>query len=342
MVRLSILIAFVFGLAPLHPWHDAAAQDMEATPIAAAADETTPAPVAFVREISLGTDPSVALSGVAVAADGTLFVIDSFQDHIRVFDREGNPVATWGESGDGPGQFRFHVSGGGYYGDLAIGPDGNLYVMEPFNNRIQVLNPDGAFLRTWGELGDEPGQLAQPGGIAVDAARRVYVTDLAHDRLQIFSSDGQFLASWELSAAEGGPLQAPADVAVDATGAVYVTDSEQSRVYRFDLGGAITGSFDGSDSPAGPLRNPVGAAVDAQGNLYVADYNGNRVQVFAPDGRSLGSVGSVGKDPGQFTTPIFLTFGPEGLLYVAEEGNRRVQVFRLLPPLGPAVSTPVP
>ena len=342
MVRLSILFALVCGLAPLRPWCDAGAQEMAATPGAAAVGESVPAPVEFVREISLGTDPSIAPSGVTVAADGTLFVIDSLQDHIRVFDRDGIPVATWGESGDNPGQFRFHVSGGGYYGDLAIGPDGNLYVMEPFGSRVQVLSPDGTFLREWGEPGGEPGQFVQPGGIAVDAAGRVYVTDLQGARVQVFASDGQLLASWEPTEEEGGPLEAPGDIAVDATGVVYVTDSAQDRVYRFDQDGAIIGSFDGSGGQAGQFRTPVGAAVDAQGNLYVADYNGNRVQVFAPDGSPLGIVGGIGKGPGQFITPIYLTISPEGFLYVAEEGNRRVQVFRLLPPLGSTIGTPVP
>ena len=60
-------------------------------------------------------------------ADGTLYVIDSLQNQIRVFDREGNPIATWGERGSTPGQFRFEDPDS-FWGDLVVGPDGNLDV----------------------------------------------------------------------------------------------------------------------------------------------------------------------------------------------------------------------
>ena len=51
-----------------------------------------------------------------------------------------------------------------------VGPDGNVYVLDPFNSRVQVFTPDGTFLREWGEAGAGPGQLTTPEGIAVDGA----------------------------------------------------------------------------------------------------------------------------------------------------------------------------
>lgn len=315
----------------------AAAQD-GATPVVSA--ETAPILAELVREISLGTDPSQAASGVAVGADGTLYVIDSLQDHIRVFDRDGHPLAILGTSGDGPGQFKLHEADA-FWGDLAIGPDGNLYIVEPFNHRIQVLAPDGTFLRQWGEFGDQEGQFERPSGIGFDAEGRVYVTEFGQPRLQIFDAEGLVLAAWDLAAVDGVPLEGAIDVAVDPAGIASITDTRRSQVFRVDAQGHGVDAFDGSDGPAGQLRNPMGVALDALGNLYVADYNGSRIQVFAPDGRSLGSTGEIGREPGQFITPIFLTIGPDGFLYVAEEGNRRIQVFRLLSSPGSAQGTPV-
>ncbi|MGH2616843.1 MAG: hypothetical protein ACRDJC_16530 [Thermomicrobiales bacterium] len=92
----------------------------------------------FVREITLGTESGSSASGVAVDADGALYVIDALKDHIRVFDRDGNPVATWGERGEGPGQFTFE-EGGYWWGDLAIGPDGLLYVADESTGRVLAL-----------------------------------------------------------------------------------------------------------------------------------------------------------------------------------------------------------
>jgi DNA-binding beta-propeller fold protein YncE len=286
-----------------------------------------------VREIRLGTDALSAAGGVAVAADGTLYVIDSLQDQIRVFDRNGTPIATWGERGEGPGQFMFEDRGY-YWGDLALGPDGNLYVLDPFNGRVQVLAPDGTFLREFGEPGAGKGQLAAPSGIGNDGDGRVYVTEFGNRRLQIFDSGGQFLAAWAPSAAAGGPFLAPADVAVDSAGTVWVTDARATRIYRLDPEGTVRGVV--GESVAGQLRqilSPWGAAVDAAGNLYVAEYGGSRVRVFAPDGTPLGRIGEFGVGPGQFISPIYLTVGPDGLLYVADDDTRRVLVFRLLPPL---------
>ncbi len=294
----------------------------------------------FVTEIPFQTELSSAPSGVAVTPDGTLYVIDALTDQIRVFDREGNPIATWGEPGSAPGQFRFENAQGDFWGDLALGSDGTLYVMDTFNNRVQVLGPDGAFLREWGKPGSEEGQFSSPQGIAVDREGRVYVAETGNQRVQVFASDGQILATWGRSEAEGRPWVSPADVAIDAAGTVSVTDTATDQMYRVDEEGTLIDAFGETGEQPGQLLGPVGAAVDMTGNLYVAEYGGQRVQVFAPDGTSLGTIGAIGTEPGQFISPIYLAMGPDGMLYVADEGNRRVQVFRLLPPLVPT-GTPI-
>ena len=345
MRRLVLLVSVLLGSLTLGPVRGAIAQEAASTPEASSAASPVPAasPVAgpalakFVREIHLGTDPNSAAGGVAVDANGTVYVIDSLQDHIRVFDAEGHPVATWGETGEGPGQFKFK-EGGYFWGDLAIGPDGNLYVLDPFNSRIQVLAPDGTYLREWGEPGEEEGQFDWPSGIGIDSTGRVYVTEFGNDRLQIFDAEGQALAVWGDTAAEAGPFVDPADVTVDASGVVSVSDLVLSRVIRFDAEGTVIGEL---EAQHGQFFSPWGVAVDATGNLYVAEYGGSRVQVLSPDGTWLGRIGTTGTKPGQLNNPINLTISPDGLLYVADESTRRVLVFRLLPPLSTSTGTPV-
>jgi len=288
-----------------------------------------------------------APKGIAVGADGTLYVIDAPNDRIQVLDRDANPVATWGERGNGPGQFRFQ-DGPCFFGDLAVGLEGNLYVTDPLNGRVQVFAPDGTVLAIWGEPGEEEGQFASPQGIAVDAAGRVYVTDTGKRQLQVFTRDGRFLVAWTPPADLVGPFWDLADVVVDAAGIVSVTDYANDQVYRFDpaetalLAPArpIAHRFGETGTHLGQLTDPRGVAIDAQGNLYIAESGGHRIQVFAPDGTPLGTVGSVGLGPGQFIAPTDLTVSPDGLLYVADEGTSRVQVFRLLTPRAPMVGTP--
>lgn len=349
MRRRSFLIGLVLGNLILSAGFNTSAQDLTATPgttstaypTAGASPETTTALADFIAEITLGSEPSSASAGVAVDSGGTLYVIDSLQDHIRVFNRDGEPVATWGERGNGPGQFRFSSEDGLYYwGDLAFGPDGNLYVVDSFNARIQVLGPDGAFLWTWGEPGKDEGQFDTPSGIAVDSAGRVYVTEFGNTRLQIFDSEGQVLAVWEPAPDGVSLIPELKDVTVDAGGIVSVTDGTNARIYRLDAEGTIVDTFGEKGGQLGQFFAPWGIAVDAVGNLFVAEYGGGRVQVIAPDGTPLGTIGSF-RQPGQLSNPISLTVSADGLLYVSDEGKRRVQVFRLLSPLAPAAGTPV-
>lgn len=346
-MRRTLAIGFLVGTLILGPLCATKAQEA-ATPAGDSA--SPPALVEFVREIPLDervSDARSAASGLAVANDGTLYVVVPRHDHIQVFDRDGDPLTTWGEHGSGPGQFSFRGMGF-LYGDLAIGPDGNVYVMDTANSRIQVFSPSGDFLRAWGEQGVEPGQFSVPSGIDVDDAGRVYVTETGNRRLQIFDQHGQVLSIWQPSEAEGGPFRDPADVAVDAAGAVWVTDFDANRIYHFDAKGKVTAVLgmereyrSGEAEQLGVLTNPWGAAVDAQGNLYVAEYGGRRVQVFAPDGTPLGAItGETSSRESPAMTPIYLAIGSDGALFLAEYEGRQVQVFHLLPPLVSAPGTP--
>lgn len=340
-----LFLTIVTGVLAFGWWQPGVPRSLErhlAAPDAQAPAAATPsaspeslAPLAeFVAEIRLGAGPSSSPAGMAVGADGTLYVIDAMQDQIRLFDASGHPVATWGETGEEPGQFRFHGEGG-FWGDLAFGPDGNLYVLDPFNSRVQVLGPDGTVVREWGEPGTDEGQFVEPIGLDVALDGRVYVADTDNARVQIFDASGQFLEAWNAAGEAGGLPSAPANIDVDATGIVSVTDWNTAPIIRLDASGAVLDTFGNEEDAAASLAGPWGMASDDQGDLFVADSTGNRIQVFAPDGALLGTIGTVGVQSGQFISPKYVALSADGRLYVADEGNRRIQVFHLLPPLRP-------
>ena len=122
-------------------------------------------------------------------------------------------VAQWGEEGSGPGTFNGPF-------DVATDRDGNVYVTDSENQRVQKFTADGEFLLQWGEAGTGQGQFQKPAGIAVDQENRVYVTDYMNDTVQTFTSDGTFLRTWGSSGDRPGQFDAPSGVAVDATGHV--------------------------------------------------------------------------------------------------------------------------
>ena len=75
--------------------------------------------------------------------------------------------------------------------NVAVDGDGNLYVSDTFNNRVEIFDADGKFIRAFGKAGDGPGYFARPKGIAIDSDGHVWVADAVQDRVQVFTPEGQ-------------------------------------------------------------------------------------------------------------------------------------------------------
>ncbi|HEU5402309.1 MAG TPA: SMP-30/gluconolactonase/LRE family protein, partial [Terriglobales bacterium] len=129
--------------------------------------------------------------GIAIDAENRfLYVADAEQDQVLVYDADA-PYKLLRRIGTGgknhtlttPGDFSKPTY-------LAVDGDGNLYVSDTWNNRIEVFDADGTFIRTFGRAGDGPGYFARPKGIAVDSDGHIWVADAVQDRLQVFTPEG--------------------------------------------------------------------------------------------------------------------------------------------------------
>jgi len=197
--------------------------------------------------------------------------------------RELTAITTWGESGSLEGQFNFPKG-------VAVDSQGNVYMADSQNHRIQKFDSEGEFIIAWGSPGEEPGQFSEPWGIAVGGDDNVYVADTWNHRLQKFTADGEFITYWGVFQDTGGELldpqgmfYGPRDIAIDAEGNLYVTDTGNKRVQKFDSEGNPLGQWGGGGADPGQFLEPVGIAVDAQGSIYVADTWNQRIQVFDGD-----------------------------------------------------------
>jgi DNA-binding beta-propeller fold protein YncE len=162
-----------------------------------------------------------------------LYVADAELDQVLVYDADPphkliRRIGTGGKEHTltGPGDFAKPTN-------VAVDQDGNLYVSDTLNFRVQVFDADGNFIRAFGKAGDGPGYFARPKGIAIDGDGHVWVADAVQDRVQVFTAEGQLLL-WM-----GGHGMLPGDfntlvgVAVDKNNRVFTSEQYPGRVQMF-------------------------------------------------------------------------------------------------------------
>ncbi len=258
--------------------------------------------------------------GIAVDGSGNVYVADTYNHRIQVFDGNGTFLRKWGSYGTGNGRFR-------YPNGIAVDGSGNVYVADSQNHRIQVFDSDGTYLIQWGGPGSGNGQFNYPQGIAVDGPGNVYVADTYNHRIQVFDSTGTHLDTWGGYGTGNGQFRHPRGIALDGPGNVYVADNGNHRIQVFDSMGTHLDTWGRRGNVDGQFRHPCGIAVDGSGNVYVADSQNYRIQVFDSTGTFLGKWGSKGTVYGQFNYPQGIAVDGLGNVYVADTYNRRIQVF---------------
>lgn len=225
-------------------------------------------------------------------------------------------------------QFGTYGSQAGQFIDpmgVAFDRTGLLYLVDSGNSRIQVLRPNGAPVRAWGESGAGPGQFVAPLDIAIDGEGDLFVADTGNHRIQVFRSDGTFVRQWGARGTAEGELSHPESLAIGGD-RVFVADSDNHRIQVFDRTGRFLFSYGGYGKENGQFNDPVAVAVDEKGYSYVCDHLNSRIQKFDPQGKFVDTWGRYGSHSGLMATPSDLSYH-QGRLFMADLINHRVQVF---------------
>jgi|GEM_PF-5591880 len=257
--------------------------------------------------------------GLVVSATGKLYVCDTFNHRIQVFDSDGTYLNQWGSNGTGNGQFNAPTG-------IAVDVAGNVFVGES-GNRIQKFAADGAFVTKWGTSGSGDGQFNLPRGVAVDGSGNVYVVEQGNQRVQKFDNNGVFQLKWGSLGSGDGQFNNPWGIDTDSENNVYVAETNNNRIQKFTSSGVFVMKWGSAGSGNGQFNNPRGVDVDAAGMVYVTDLN-DRVQKFTSDGTFVTSWGGSGNGSGQFNDPQDVGVDSDGgCVYVADQANNRIQKF---------------
>ena len=116
---------------------------------------------------------------------------------------------------------------------LAVDADGNLYVCDTLNNRIEIFDADGKFIRTFGKAGDGPGYFARPKGVAIDSDNHIWVADGMQDRVQVFNQETQLLITFGGHGILPGQFQGLVSIASDNQNRIFTSEIYPGRVQQF-------------------------------------------------------------------------------------------------------------
>jgi DNA-binding beta-propeller fold protein YncE len=195
-------------------------------------------------------------SGLAFDADDNLYVVDSRNDRIQLFTKDGRLLDHWGRSGAGDGELSRPWG-------ITVDAKGDVYVADWGNSRIQKFSADGRYLISFGGGQSGAGSLDHPAGVAVDSEGDVYVTDWGNNRVQIYEPEGEVLT------------------------ALYGDVFELSRAGLYNLNRdpesvKVLNRIDDVMPVLEAFLRPTGIAIDAQDRIVVTDAR-SRLLVYRKD-----------------------------------------------------------
>ena len=218
--------------------------------------------------------------------------------------------------------------------DIAVGPDGTVYVVDSNRLGIERGTSAGESVERWTSVWTLAVAADDDGFVyAVD---RRWVTDYdqygnalpTHTLYRIAKLDagGAAVTQWQLDFTDSSTSDA--GLAVDDAGYVYLALTARNRVYKFAPGGGgSVADWGGTGSANGQFSGPYGIAVDDAGHVYVSDTGNDRIQKFSTAGAYLAKWGTAGSADGAFDAPGRVAVAADGSVFVADSGNHRIQKF---------------
>jgi DNA-binding beta-propeller fold protein YncE len=250
------------------------------------------------------------------------YVTDTNNKRVQVFDLAGQFLYTFGEAGNGPGQFNFP------YG-IAGDNKGNIFVADMYNGVISIHDLKGEFIGYFAHQLSKEKTISSPAGLRI-INDIVYVTDIQESKVLILNLDGELLLEIGEGGEGRGQFIAPNAVTADVEGNIYVVDTGNQRVQVFDAVGNFLYMFNGYPEEVGEsvFVNPRGIGISSRGTIYVVSNLTHIVYAFDKEGNQISQFGGMGEGPGDLYLPNGLFIDEKDTIYVTDTLNQRISIFR--------------
>jgi hypothetical protein len=184
--------------------------------------------------------------------------------------------------------------------DIAFDREGNMYVLDAGNHRVQKFDADGKFISSFGRKGQGPGEFQMPVSIDCDQKGRIYIPDAHNQRIGVFDLDGSLIESLSMREQTAGPVRLFKDgrMAMGSGGmrSISLRDPKGKKelpkyMKILDPGGAVQFTFGEKYNYKDMILNSVGNDydfdVDREENVYASFKYQNRIEKFDPSGNLL-------------------------------------------------------
>jgi hypothetical protein len=272
-------------------------------------------------------------SALTVNADGDVFVADERDDVVDEFNSSG--------SGKPLVEFKGSETPGGSFGNgigdpegLAVNADGDLFVVDAYNNVVDEFNATGQYVSQITGSETEAARFFLPEGVAVNSSGDVYVSETGSGGADLieFNPTGTGRPIAELKI--GG---FPHALAFAPSGDLYVTSDSGQDVRELDPSGTLLREFNGSETPQGSSFHPGAVAVAPSGEVYIADTRAQVVDRFSSTGGYISQFDGSETPAGAFSGEMALAVNASEEVYVGS--GEVVDLFSKATPPPPPSAT---